>query len=243
MINIGSGHGLLPDHTKSYPKPFHNLICNGSCAGVMWQYTYIRNHMSKMTNTFPDLQPMNWFDEIGFYFNGNYTCHDVVYMYTCFMVCLTCRRIWGWLIGEWRKTQVFKSNSPPTHLVCNAHLIANFLSFHMTLVVVMDCDAGSALHGFEINMLYFFLKVYLIPISKIYCCSGRKMPYNNANDTFPESWFVKDYKNVKLVNLLSCKTAQLLLMLCMISRNSDFLHNVLTKSNFILMDTENTTLN
>ena len=40
----------------------------------------------------------------------------------------------------------------PTHLVCNMHLIANFLSFHMSLVVVMNFGAGNALHGIEISM-------------------------------------------------------------------------------------------
>ena len=55
---------------------------------------------------------------------------------------------------------------PPTRLICNNHLIANFLSFHMSLVVVMNCGAGNALRGFEISMFYFFLKLYFIHISK-----------------------------------------------------------------------------
>ena len=55
---------------------------------------------------------------------------------------------------------------PPTHLVCNDQLIANFLCFHMSLVVVMNCGAGNALRGFEISMFYFFLKLYFIHISK-----------------------------------------------------------------------------
>ena len=44
----------------------------------------------------------------------------------------------------------------PTHLVCNAHLIATFLSFHMSLVVVMNCGAENVLHGIEISMFWFF---------------------------------------------------------------------------------------
>ena len=55
---------------------------------------------------------------------------------------------------------------PPSHLVCSAHLIAHFLSFHMSLVVVMNCGAGNALRGFEISMFYFFLTFYFIHISK-----------------------------------------------------------------------------
>ena len=45
---------------------------------------------------------------------------------------------------------------------------------------------------------------------------------NNENDTFPECHKVKDYENVKLVNLSSRTAAQLPLILCMISKNSDF---------------------
>ena len=44
----------------------------------------------------------------------------------------------------------------PTNLIHHACLIANFLNFHMSLVVVMNCGAGNALHGFEISMFYFF---------------------------------------------------------------------------------------
>ena len=55
---------------------------------------------------------------------------------------------------------------PPTHLVCNDHLIANVLSFHMSLVVVVNCDARNALRGFETSMFYFFLKLYFTHISK-----------------------------------------------------------------------------
>ena len=34
--------------------------------------------------------------------------------------------------------------NPNLEIVCNAHLIANFLSFHMRLVIVMNC--GAKLH-------------------------------------------------------------------------------------------------
>ena len=40
----------------------------------------------------------------------------------------------------------------PTHFVCHAYLIANFLSFYMRLVVVVNYGAGNALHGLEISM-------------------------------------------------------------------------------------------
>ena len=56
-------------------------------------------------------------------------------------------------IGERQEALILKFNAPPpTHLVCNDHLIANFLSFHMSLVVVVNCGAGNALRGFEISM-------------------------------------------------------------------------------------------
>ena len=66
-------------------------------------------------------------------------------------------------IGEWppppppkKKSALFTEfNKPPTHLVCNDHLIANFLSFHMSLVVFMNC-AGNVLRGFEISVFYLF---------------------------------------------------------------------------------------
>ena len=54
----------------------------------------------------------------------------------------------------------------PTHLVCNGHLIPNFLSFHMSLIVVMNCGAKHVLRGFEISIFYFFLKLYFINISQ-----------------------------------------------------------------------------
>ena len=53
---------------------------------------------------------------------------------------------------------------PPSHLVYNAHLIPNCLSFHMSLSVVMNCGAGSALHGFK-WVCFFFFKLYFKHIS------------------------------------------------------------------------------
>ena len=84
----------------------------------------------------------------------------------------------------------------------------------MSLVVVVNCGAGNALHGFEKNAI------------------------KNVSDTFPESRNVKDYENVKLVNLSSCTAAQLPLILCMISKNSYFgvgrNEKFFTDANFIL---------
>ena len=48
--------------------------------------------------------------------------------------------------------EIWCTPPPPTHLVCHVCLIANFLSFHMSLVVVVNCGAGNALRGFEIGM-------------------------------------------------------------------------------------------
>ena len=58
------------------------------------------------------------------------------------------------VIGERQEAQILKFNAPPppTHLVCHVYLIANFLSFHMSLVIVVNCGAGNALRGFEISM-------------------------------------------------------------------------------------------
>ena len=136
---------------------------------------------------------------------------------------------------------------PPTHLVCHVHLIANFISFHMSLVVVVNCGAGNALRGFEISMFYFFLKLYFIHISKDILLLRAQNAIKNENDTFPERRNVKDYENVKLVNLSSRTAAQLPLILCMISKNSDFgvggNIKFFTDANFILMNTKFTNLN
>ena len=56
-------------------------------------------------------------------------------------------------LGEQRKKNEFRNLiHTPTHLVCHAYLKANFLSFHMSLVVVVNYGAGNALHGLEISM-------------------------------------------------------------------------------------------
>ena len=51
---------------------------------------------------------------------------------------------------------------------------------------------------------------------------GHKILLNNANNTIQESRYVKDCENVKLVNLPPCRSAQLPLILDMISKNFDF---------------------
>ena len=48
------------------------------------------------------------------------------------------------------------------------------------------------------------------------------MLQNNENYFFLEHRNIKDYENVKLVNLSLRTAAQLPLILCMISKNSDF---------------------
>ena len=45
---------------------------------------------------------------------------------------------------------------------------------------------------------------------------------NNENYFFLERRYIKDYENAKLVNLSLRTAAQLPLILCMISKNSDF---------------------
>ena len=51
-----------------------------------------------------------------------------------------------------KKPKLCNLTHTPTHLVCNIHLIANFLSFLKSLVVVMHFGAGNALHGIGISM-------------------------------------------------------------------------------------------
>ena len=73
------------------------------------------------------------------------------------------------------------------------------------------------------------------------------MLQNNENYFFLERRNIKDYENVKLVNLSLRTAAQLPLILCMISKNSDFGvgGNVkfCTDSNFIPMNIKFTNLN
>ena len=68
----------------------------------------------------------------------------------------------------------------------------------MSLVVVMNCGAENALRGFEISMFYFFKNFILYTYPKIYCHCGHLMLWNNVNNTFPESYNVKDYENIKI---------------------------------------------
>ena len=63
-------------------------------------------------------------------------------------------------------SKIGKRQETPTHLVCNALLVANYLSFHTSLVKVVNCSAGNALCGFEISIFQFFLKLYFIHKSK-----------------------------------------------------------------------------
>ena len=51
---------------------------------------------------------------------------------------------------------------------------------------------------------------------------GHNILQNIVNYTFKESRYVKDYEDIKLVNLSSCWAAQLSLVLDMISENTDF---------------------
>ena len=73
----------------------------------------------------------------------------------------------------------------------------------------------------------------------------RLLRYTNA--IFPESCYVKDYENAKLVNLPSCQAAQLLLLLHIIFENNDFgvggNVNFVTEAKFILTNIKITTLN
>ena len=92
----------------------------------------------------------------------------------------------------------------------------------MSLVVVMNCGTENALRGFEIGMLYLFSKTLFYTHIQRYTATAGTECYKNVNNTFPESYNVRDYENIKLVNLPLCKAAQLPLILCMISKNSDF---------------------
>ena len=69
-----------------------------------------------------------------------------------------------------KKPKLWNLTHTPTHLVCNVHLIANFLSFHMSLFVIINRGAGNVLHGIGISMFLFFLN--FIHISKKYTATA-----------------------------------------------------------------------
>ena len=68
----------------------------------------------------------------------------------------------------------------------------------------------------------FFLKVYFIYISKDILLLRAQSSIKQCKWYFPKSRNVKDYENVKLVNLSSGMAAQLHLILCMFSINNYF---------------------
>ena len=71
-----------------------------------------------------------------------------------------------------KKSKLWNLTHTPTHLVFNAHLIAHFLSFYMSLVVVMNCGAGNVSHGLMALIFSNFIS-YTYP--KIDCCCRHKM--------------------------------------------------------------------
>ena len=61
----------------------------------------------------------------------------------------------------------------PAHLVCNIY-IAIFLSFHVSLVVVMHFGAGNVLHGIEISMFWFDQTLFYTHIQRYTAAAGTK---------------------------------------------------------------------
>ena len=117
----------------------------------------------------------------------------------------------------------------------------------MSLVVVVNCGAWNAQRGFEISMFYIFPKLYSIHISRDILLLWAQNIIKQCKCYFPKSRNVKDYENVKLVNLSSSTAAQMPLVLYMISKNSDFgvggNIKFFTEANFILINTKFSTMN
>ena len=70
------------------------------------------------------------------------------------------------MLGEQQtpNSPLFKELNSPlllTRLVCHNHRIANFLRFHVSLVAVMNCDAGTVLNGFEIYIYIYTLFTHI----------------------------------------------------------------------------------
>ena len=126
------------------------------------------------------------------------------------------------ILGERLEAQILKFNAPPppppTHSVCHVRLIANFL-----------------------------LKLYFIHISKDILLLRAQNAIKQCKWYFSKKPQFQGLRSYKLVNLSSCMAAQLPLILCMISKNSDLGvgGNVkfFTEAIFILMNTKFTHLN
>ena len=90
----------------------------------------------------------------------------------------------------------------------------------MSLVKVINCGAGNALHSFEISMFWIFVKLYFIYISTDI------LPLRAQNAIKQCKWYISrklQYQVLrKWVNLPPSKAAQLPLISFMISKNSDF---------------------
>ena len=86
------------------------------------------------------------------------------------------RQLWlknpFWYQASSKIPKLWNLTHTPTHLVCNIHLIANFLSFHMSLVVVMHFGAGNALHGSKISMFWFYSTLFYIHIQRYTAAAG-----------------------------------------------------------------------
>ena len=96
-------------------------------------------------------------------------------------------------LGEQQEAPILKIYSAPTYLEWYVHLVANFVSFPMSLTVVMNCGTRNVLYGFEISMFYLF------NLKKHHSC-GPKMLSNHVNNLFfLENFSFKDYEIVKLV--------------------------------------------
>ena len=55
------------------------------------------------------------------------------------------KQSWGWWFEtpSWSLRRHSNEHTHPKHLVCDIPLVANFLSFYMSLVIVMNCGAGN----------------------------------------------------------------------------------------------------
>ena len=98
------------------------------------------------------------------------SCSDITIIY-CLMYSIPISSEITQLTNIRQEAHILKFNATPpppplTHSVCHVHLTENFLSFHVSLILVVNYGAGNALRGFKISMFYFLLKLYLIRISK-----------------------------------------------------------------------------
>ena len=107
------------------------------------------------------------------------------------------------VLGKQQDTQIMKFNSHPyTHsLEYPSYSKFSQLSYESGCSHAFWCRECATWHSNKYVLVLLNFILYTYP--KIYCSCRHKKLWNNAIDIFPESCYIKDSENAKLVNLPS----------------------------------------